>query len=588
MCEEAGPPPDFSRRRGQPSRVQQKRSVIRSKAQFVLAFLLTLSVPAFAGSPASVSGVVQDSDHTPMMGAVVELLGPSAFPLLTAFTDMHGRYEFPDVAPGRYTVRVLQAYSIPTRRTNVRVSSGSHAIVDLSLTSLFSMSGWFPAVPRPEDEPADDWKWNLRSGVGRPILRWTEATTATRTAREDDTAPSDAAHPVRVHAALTSGYQQFGQGGFRQEAFVRMREGSLGDAVFHVQTSSSGAAFFGGGVERSSGPGDTMRAVASFRTLPVVYGAGAGQLQILQVRGGEQLALSDALVAQFGAESEAVQAGQTVTAALPFMAVHFNQDGNEISYRLATSTDLQDLTDMAAAGDVPALAMQNGNLLITHALHQEFSVDRKVAGVQLEAAYFYDHLVDPVLNGYGDGSAAEFASGNVLLDPVTGAFRSAGPNYAGGGFRVFAARQVHGNLWTSVEYAEGPAIALPQSPFAGGTTFAEALAGVTTVRTQSVLLSVRGHLPGADTRWNAGYRWQPEATITAVDPFNTGMNAPFLSVSLHQPLAAAGSSPDRLELEFLMQNILAQGYRPIYLLAGQTLYFAQAPRLVTGGLAFSF
>ena len=85
-----------------------------------------------------------------------------------------------------------------------------------------------------------------------------------------------------------------------------------------------------------------------------------------------------------------------------------------------------------------------------------------------------------------------------------------------------------------------------------------------------------------------GYRWQPEEDITAVDPFSTGMSAPFLSVSLHQPLSNANASPDRLELEFMMQNILAQGYRPVYLLAGRTLYFAQAPRLVTGGLAFSF
>ena len=53
-------------------------------------------------------------------------------------------------------------------------------------------------------------------------------------------------------------------------------------------------------------------------------------------------------------------------------------------------------------------------------------------------------------------------------------------------------------------------------------------------------------------------------------------------------IAEANSSPDRLELEFVMQNILAQGYRPIFVVAGQTLYLAQAPRLVTGGLAFSF
>lgn len=569
-------------------RGQLKRSVIRSRSQLVLAVLLSLAIPALAGSPASVSGVVQDASHTPLMGAVVELFGSEVFPVLTAFTDIRGRYRFSDVAPGRYTIRVLQASSLPARKRNIQVVSSTHAIVNMTLVSLFDVSDWFPATRRGSNEPADDWTWTLRSGIDRPILRWTDDLSGTHSSRDDAARQQNPNRPVEIRAALTGGSSQFGEGGFRQEAFMRVREGSADDAVVHVQTSSSGAAFLAGGIERNPGPGDTARAVASFRTLPIDYGTGLDRLQILQVRGGEQLTLSDALVAQFGAESEAIQAGQNVTAALPFMAVHLQEGDNEVSYRLATSSDLQELTDLASAGGVPAVAMHNGNLRLTHSLHQEVSVQRKLAGMQLEAGYYYDHLVDPVLNGYGDGSAAEFAAGDVLLDPVTGAFRTAGPNYAGGGFRVFAARQVKGNVWTALEYAEGPAITLPAGAVPGAASFTEALAGVATERTQSVLFSMQGRLPGAGTKWDAGYRWQPEETITAVDPFSTGMNAPFLSVTIHQPLNAESSSVEKLELELVMQNILAQGYRPFYVVAGQTLYFAQAPRLLTGGLAFSF
>jgi hypothetical protein len=521
------------------------------------------------------------------MGAVVELFGSDALPLLTAFTDIHGHYQFSDLAPGHYSVRVLPAYPLSTHRKNIRVGNDTHAIVNLTLMSLFSTSQWFPAVPRTANEPADDWKWTLRSGVDRSILRWTNALGSSGEP-DDATDHHNSLHPMSVHASLNGGSSQFGEGGFRQEAFIHMREGNTGEAVLHLQTSTSGAAFFAGGFERTPGMGDTTRCVATYRTLPIDDGTGLGRLQILQVRGGEQLALSDELLAQFGAETEAVQAGQNVTAALPFMAIHFNGGGNEVSYRLATSSDLQGLTDLASAGGVPAMAMQNGQLRLTHSLHQEFSVQREFAGMQMEAAYFYDHLVDPVLNGYGDGSAAEFSSGDVLLDPVTGAFRSAGPNYSGGGFRIFATRQVKGSMWTAVEYAEGPAITLPAANLLTGTSFTDALAGVATTRTQSVLFSMHGRVPGSGTQWNAGYRWQPEETVTAVDPFNTGLNAPFLSVTLHQPLGAANSSPDRLELEFVMENLLAQGYRPIYVVAGQTLYLAQAPRLLTGGLAFSF
>jgi hypothetical protein len=571
--------------------------------------MLSLAVPALAAAPASVSGVVQDSNHAPLMGVVVELFGSvETFPLLTAFTDIHGHYQFSNLTPGRYSIRVLQAYSLPVHHKNIQVSTGTHAIVNLSLMSLMDVSQWFPAVPRGADESPADWKWLLRSGVNRPILRWMDQSDADQANEQpsvdsrnmqrsngedddrDDTADEpDAAHPIRVRAALTAGSSQFGEGGFRQEAFFHMWEGNSGDAVVHVQSSTSGAGFVAAGMERNPLPGDTTRAVASFRTLPVDFGTGLGRLQIFQVRGGEQLSLSDAVVAQFGAETEAVQAGQNATAALPFMAVHLQEAGNDVTYSLATATDLQGLTDLASSGAVPAMAMQDGSIRLTHSLHQEFSIQRKMAGVQLEAAYFYDHFVDPVLNGYGDASAAEFSSGDVLLDPVTGAFRSVGPNYSGGGFRVFAARQLKGNCWTAVEYAEGPAIQLPTTSFAGQDTFADALSDVAPTRTQSVLVSLRGRVRGTSgATWSAGYRWQPEQTITAVDPFNAGMNAPYLSVMLRQPVGSGNSSPDRLELEFVMQNILAQGYRPIYIVDGQTLFFAQAPRLVTGGLAFSF
>lgn len=567
----------------------------RSATQFVLAGLLSLAIPAFAAGPASVSGIVQDANHAPLMGVVVELFGSvTAFPLLTAFTDIHGHYQFSGIAPGRYSVRALQAYSLPARRKNIRIDKSSHAIVNLSLVSLLDASQWFPAVPRSADEPADDWKWTLRSGIDRPILRWVDLPNTPASRRSpnengDNVDRTDAAHPIRCHAELASGSSQFGEGGFRQEAFFRMREGNSSDAVVHVQSSTSGAGFVAAGMERNPLPGDTTRAVASFRTLPVDFGTGVGRLQIFQVRGGEQLSLSDAVVAQFGAETEAVQSGRLATAALPFMAVHLQEGENEVTYSLATSADLQGLTDLASSGAVPAMAMQDGSIRLTHSLHQEFSVQRKLAGVQLEAAYFYDHFVDPILNGYGDASAAEFSSGDVLLDPATGAFRSIGPNYSGGGFRVFAARQLKGSIWTAVEYAEGPAIELPNTNFTGQDSFSDALTQVVPTRTQSVLVSMHGRLKdGSGTRWNAGYRWQPEATITAVDPFNAGMNAPFLSVMLRQPVGTGNSSPDRLELEFMMQNILAQGYRPIFLVDGQTLYFAQAPRLVTGGLAFSF
>jgi hypothetical protein len=564
--------------------------VTRLASKFALAALLSMAISAVAASQPSVSGVVRSANRAPVMGAVVELFGSSALPVLTALTDIHGRFRFSNLAPGQYSVRVQEASTLPNSRKKVRLGQDSHAVVDFTLISLFDTAQWFPAVPRSADEPADDWKWALRSTVDRPMLRWLDASAVNSSRKQEDAEIHPTAErPVRVRAALTSGSSKFGEGGFQQEAFLTMRQGTVGDAVVHLRTSTSGAAFVAGGIERNPGFGDVARAVANFRTLPVDDGNGLARLAAFQVRGGEQMVLSDALKAQFGAETEAIQAGQTVTAALPFMTVHFAQGANKFSYRLATATDLQGLDDLASAGEVPPVAMASGKLRLARALHQEVSVERKMAGMRLEAAYFYDRMSNPILNGYGDVQALHFSPGDVLLDPITGAFRTVGPNFSGSGFRIVAERPLNGGVWTAVEYADGPAVEIPAADLAAASSFAKIVASAAATRAQSVLVSMRGQLPFAGTKWDAGYRWQPDSTITAVDPFSVGMGSPYFSVVLKQPIGSSADSPlDRLALEFVMQNILAQGYRPVYVIAGKTLYLAQGPRLFTGGLAFSF
>ena len=132
-------------------------------------------------------------------------------------------------------------------------------------------------------------------------------------------------------------------------------------------------------------------------------------------------------------------------------------------------------------------------------------------------------------------------------------------------------------------------------PITNGTregSIDSAIVGMENGRSQSVLVSMHGKVARSRTAWSAGYRWQPTETMTSVDAFNTGLSNPFLSLTIHQPLpclnASQNASQDRLVLLLEMRNILAQGYRPIYIVNGHGAYFAQAARALTGGLAFSF
>jgi hypothetical protein len=46
--------------------------------------------------------------------------------------------------------------------------------------------------------------------------------------------------------------------------------------------------------------------------------------------------------------------------------------------------------------------------------------------------------------------------------------------------------------------------------------------------------------------------------------------------------------PPGLEATIDVTNLLAQGYRPFLSADGRTLYLAQAPRTIQGGLSFTF
>jgi hypothetical protein len=567
--------------------------VNRYTRKFAVCLVLTLTAAAFAEGPSAVTGVVHDHDGAPLIGAVVELFGANDAPISTVFTDQRGQYVFAHLRPGRYRVYVAQAFYLPVHRSNILVRNGSRAVVDLTLTTLFDAAQWFPARPRSADEPDDDWTWTLRTATNRPILRWDDDD-GSDTSTADTDAPAGRrrrlAAEARVNLAVVTGSRQFGDGGLRQQTFVRVDQSGSSESIYRAQIApNGGASEVTAGFERDPMPGTVFRTTASYQSLPVVAAGGREALQSVEMRSGEQMELGDLLMAQFGAETEFIQAAQSLAMVHPFVSAHLHAGQDmQISYQLATAMDMQSMEDMAPAfASVPQVANLDGTLHATRCLHQEVAVQRQLHGAQIEAAVFFDRMIDPVLNGYGNLSASEFASGNVLMDPVTGAFRSVGPGYSGSGVRVFASRPWNNTLWTAFEYTDGPALIMPVSAVRGSTLNA-ALASIAEGRSQSVFVSMHGKVHGTGTAWTAGYRWQPTTAVTPVDAFNTGLSNPFLSFSIRQPLSYPDASPDRLVLMLEMQNILAQGYRPLYIIDGKNVYFAQTARALTGGLAFSF
>ena len=173
----------------------------------------------------------------------------------------------------------------------------------------------------------------------------------------------------------------------------------------------------------------------------------------------------------------------------------------------------------------------------------------------------------------------------MMVDPTTGSFRAIATGYTTNGARVTVSAPLIEGLWVAAEYSTGEAMA---SETGGLTDFHDAMAGLRAENSESGTVALKGKIRGSGTRVRASYRWQPSKLVTAVDPYSSFSDQAFLSFQLRQPIQWGMRLPKGLDATIDVTNLLAEGYRPFVSADGQTLYFAQAPRTVQGGLSFSF
>jgi hypothetical protein len=86
----------------------------------------------------------------------------------------------------------------------------------------------------------------------------------------------------------------------------------------------------------------------------------------------------------------------------------------------------------------------------------------------------------------------------------------------------------------------------------------------------------------------AEYRWQPSRTLTQVNSFNASADEGYMGVYVRQRLWCGRILPQGIDAVVEATNLLEQGYQPVLAPDGHTLFLAQLPRAVQGGLAFNF
>ncbi len=550
-------------------------------------------------SAAAISGIIHDVHGTPQMGALVELLR-DGLAVGMAFSDSHGRYILPTVAPGRYEVRASAAFFLPVLRSNVRLHGGVQTIVNLTMNTIFEADNWLPAQRRRADEPSDDWKWALRSTADRPLLRLVDPESGVSVSSSAGAEGSrQAVSAGRV--SVINGDGAFGDGGLHQALLLNRSMGDGDGAVFRADVgnpssmSASGASLaVTAGYEHRTPMGGSTRLVGSVQSHPELTngsepGFGPG-FEILQMATTQQLTLGDAVVIDAGTLMEAERLEQTRIQTLPYIRVTVRPtDSTMVEYRFAAGREVQSADDLDhLKPSITVITDAAGRPLGNKGSHNEISISHKLGETVVSASVFADKVSFASIGGSGQMSRADLRQTGLVEDPKTGTFQAAAAGFAGRGFSAFVMRPLTPAVSVWAEYDLGTA--LSSSNFVGGgiPTVGGLTQGLKPQMSSAGSVAIRGKILHTGTSLKAEYRWQPLRTLTQVNTYNATPEEAYMSFYLRQRLWCGRFLPQGVDAVVEATNLLEQGYQPVLAPDGHTLFLAQVPRGIQGGLAFSF
>jgi len=553
-----------------------------------LMVVMGLALPAWsAAGPGTISGYVRNAGGVPQMGAVVEVLG-SAVLSSKVFTDDHGFYTIAGLLPGTYNLKVSAPSFLPALREKVGLRPGAKLMVNVTLTTLFEAIQLGP-LRGPADD--DDWKWTLRSVANRSILRvLPDGTTAIANEAGSD-------RDLKGSLMFMAGSESNGFGGASDMSTGFSIEHSLMSAG---TLSVNGNVGYGGGVPAavlrtsytnhfSSGFEPSFAFTVRRLTSPDVNNLRGASLQSLSLTTADRMTLGNILELKFGSELQTIQFMGRVNAFKPFGSADLHLTPNTvIEYQYASSIPNTRMekgfdsapSDLTETG--PRMSITKFTPAVERAHHQEVSVSQRIGKNNVQAAFYSDRVIDPVLTGVGELSAE---SGDVLPDIYSGTFSYQGNDLETRGVRLVLQRKLLADLTATLDYAYGGALDLTRPD----VELQDAREWIHTQRRHALAAKFSGTIPQSKTRWIASYRWTSGPALTPVDLFNSsaGQADPYLNVFLRQPIPASFLS-GHMEMLVDLRNLLAQGYVPVMGRDGRTVYLVQSSRSVRGGVAFNF
>lgn len=561
--------------------------------------ILLAASPVLAARVGEISGYIRDGSGSPQMGAVVDIYTTATTVGYTVYTDAQGFYSAHNLPTGKYQVKVTAASFLPSLRENVKLNSGAHVLVNLTLNTLADALKLLPPS-RTKQSERDDWHWTLNSATNRPVLRALE---------EDKTDKGglvvvSRATPEEQNSDRLKGRVAF-IAGAQADGF-----GSAGDmtTAFALEKSlfSSGTLMLNGNIGANPGdPSGVVRASyahnfgdSSRPTVTLTYRHFAipgiavenSPYSAMQISTSDKMTVAGVIDLQYGADLQTLEFAKRVTAIRPYgsMQIHLSPD-LIVEYRYATSEPDGRAAkgfdsapaDLSESG--PRMALSNGNPDVERAMHQELAISRRIGKTSVQVAAYTDHVHNLVLTGAGDPTSY---SEDVLPDVYSGTFSYAlNGALSTTGLRLVIERKISEDLSATFDYSNGGAVTAESL-----TTWQNLAQALGQSRQQSMATKVSGYVPTSGTRWIASYKWTSGNTLSTVDAFNAspGQADPYLSIFIRQPLPGSSLIPGKMDALLDLRNLLAQGYLPVAGQDGRNVYMVQSARSMRGGLAFTF
>jgi len=304
------------------------------------------------------------------------------------------------------------------------------------------------------------------------------------------------------------------------------------------------------------------------------------------VASAEQLTLGDAVMIDVGTLIAAERLEATRIESEPYLRVTGRPGDNVVvEYRFATGRQLQSSDDLDHLNQsLTALTDAQGRPLKTKGFHQELSVSRKLGQTVVTGTVFTDKFAQAGISGTGVMNRTTLQEAAVVADPTTGTYQVAAAGYSGRGMSVAVMQPLTAAISAWAEYDLGTALRGSMD----GMALQQMAQSVTPALEQAASVTVRGRILRTGTSIKAEYRWQPARTLTQVNAYNASPEEAYLSFYVRQRLWCGRFLPQGLDAVVEATNLLEQGYRPVLAPDGQTLFLAQVPQAIQGGLAFNF